>query len=156
MDRSEVIIFNECANAGDKVYTYCDDMVGAMEAFGYSAYLASSLLKDVLCLWDEDMQLPCAVLRKEQMDALKKLGAVDELGSSSAQVQVNLTNPTSYDRERYDQWLQVLKSRKSHVAAPVQIEEEYAGGMSNRNKQIVAYLVVAVIVVAIIIAIVKN
>lgn len=118
---NEIITYNECTNGGDKVYAYFDEEVGAMEAFGYSAYLVAKLVKDVLCLWDDKSGLPCAILRKQQMEELFKLGDVDAQASSPEMVQLNLRESNPFEQNPYDQWLQVLKARKVKVAAPLPV-----------------------------------
>lgn len=87
-----------------------------MEAFGYSAYLANKWMKDVLCLWDADQGLPCAVLRKEQMEWLMSQGEVDAQASSAAMMQLNLKDPIPYDQMSYELWLESLKARKGMKA----------------------------------------
>lgn len=120
---NEIITYNECTNAGDRIYTYFDDVVGAMESFGYSAYLAAKMVKDVLCLWDDKIGMPCAILRKEQMDELLKMGEVDAQTSNMELIQLNLNQPIPLKKSTYDQWLQVLKARKVKVASPLPINE---------------------------------
>lgn len=120
---SEIITYNECTNGGDRIYTYFDDLVGAMEAFGYSAYLAAKMVNDVLCLWDDKIGLPCAILRKQQMEELLKMGDVDAQASSMELIQLNLRQPIPFEKSTYDQWLKVLKVRKTKVAQPLPVDE---------------------------------
>lgn len=142
---SEIIIFNECTNGGDKVYTYSDDLVGAMDAFGYSAFLASKLVGDVLCMWDEKMNLPCAILRKEQMDKLLKKGVVDDQESTSEMVLVNLAQAVPFDKVSYDRWLDVLKARKLKVAAPLPVEDTEAPDDSSKKVSVVIGIALVII-----------
>lgn len=136
----EIIIYNECTNGGDRVYAYFDEEVGAMEAFGYSAYLVAKLVKDVLCLWDDKRGLPCAVLRKQQMEELFKLGDVNAQASSPAMVQLNLKESNPYEQNLYDQWLQVLKARKVKVAAPLPVSNLQDGdGLDNHKPMFGSY-----------------
>lgn len=140
---NEIITYNECTNFGDKVYTYFDDAVGAMEAFGYSAFLAAKLVKDVLCLWDDKMGLPCAVLRKQQMEELLENGEVDAQASSAELIQLNLSTPVPFEKGVYDQWLDVLKARKVKVAAPLPVSEQQDG----KKVSAVFFVVVAIIII---------
>lgn len=124
---NEIITYNECTNGGDRIYTYFDDVVGAMEAFGYSAYLAAKMVKDVLCLWDENTDMPCAILRKEQLEELLKMGSVDAQASNLELIQLNLNQSIPFEKSTYDQWLQVLKARKQRVATPLPVDEVLNG-----------------------------
>lgn len=119
---NEIITFNECTNSGNRVYAYYNHVVGAMEAYAYSAYLAAKLVKGVLCLWSDEMQMPCAVLRKQQMEELLKNGEVAEEISVDI-VQLNLSAPEAYNKDGYDLWLRMLKARKTKVAHPLPVDE---------------------------------
>lgn len=114
MYNEEIISKNESTNDGDRIYTYCNDMVGAMEAFGYSAFLASRLIGEVLCMWDEKISMPCAVLRKDEMLTLGNLGVIEEV-STQSMVQVILSEALPYDKNDYERWMNVLKQRKSKI-----------------------------------------
>lgn len=155
-DFSEIIVFNECANTGDRVYTYHNEKVGAMEAFGYSAYMVSKLVNEVLCMWDDKVDMPCVVLRKLQMEDLLLNGKVDESGSTPEIVQVNLTTPTTYDKVGYEQWLEALKSHKNKTAsiipAVVGSEDTLLGSHGKDNMVVIVFLLVIVFIVAFVLA----
>lgn len=147
---NEIITYNECTNFGDKVYTYFDDEIGAMEAFGYSAFLAAKLVKDVLCLWDDKMGLPCAVLRKLQMEELLKNGEVDAQASSADMVQLNLDMAVPFEKSTYDQWLEVLKVRNVKVAAPLPVSEKQNG------KKVLAVIMAVIAIIIITLMVITN
>lgn len=119
----DTIIYNEGTNEGDRIYTYYNDVVGAMEAFGYSAYLATRHLGEVLCMWDEKLCMPCAVLRKKQMEELMLLGKTEEKESTSQGITLKLSQSGPLDKDRYNRWLEVLQARKSKAPTLVLVEE---------------------------------
>ena len=65
MDK-DVILKQEAANDGQTVYLYYDEMVGMYVAYGLSAYY-TTMASDPFVSFSEEMQLPVALLRRENI-----------------------------------------------------------------------------------------
>lgn len=70
MDK-ERISLQEVANDGQTVNLYYDEMVGMYAAYGLSAYY-TTLVSDPYMSFSEEMQLPVALLRRENILYLRQ------------------------------------------------------------------------------------
>lgn len=113
---AELVENNECKSAEDIIYTYYDEAIGAMEAFGYSAFLVAKLIENVLCLWDEKKETPCVIIRKQQMEELLRTGKVDVRDSLNEVIKMSSLVLVPSEKAEYDKWGQLLRARKKRIS----------------------------------------
>ena len=71
MMEKDVILKQEAANDGQTVYLYYDEMVGMYVAYGLSAYY-TTMASEPFVSFSEEMQLPVALLRRENILYLRQ------------------------------------------------------------------------------------
>lgn len=113
----EIIIYNECSNEGKRIFLYYNENIGAMEAYGYSAFLVSRVLFRPLSLFSEDLQMPCVVLAKEQVETLKSQCSVDEYFDREDYLVLHLANPVPYDNSGYDHFVEQLREMNTEKSS---------------------------------------
>lgn len=129
---TEIIIYNECTNGGKELYLYENDKIGAVEAFGYSAYLAAQILKKPLMVYDDKVMLPCVVLRQNEVEMLKAVSTLDEYDNTDDYMILHLNEPEAYDTLGYETWVEQVKEdrRGSNRVARVMAKEANVGNMN--------------------------
>ncbi len=70
MDKDQIVL-QEQENDGQSVFLYYDAMAGVYLAFGLSAYY-TTLVTDPYMSYSEDMQMPVALLRRNNINALRQ------------------------------------------------------------------------------------
>lgn len=66
----ELITTNEVQNNGKVIHLYFNTEVGLYVAYGFSAFFASHMV-DVITAFSEDLQMPVALMRKQDVSELR-------------------------------------------------------------------------------------
>lgn len=124
---TEIVIYNECTNGGKELYLYENDKVGAVLAFGYSAYLAAQILKKPLMVYDDKVMLPCVVLRQNEVEMLKAVSTLDEYDNTDDYMILHLNEPEAFNKAGYEAWAELVKEDRKGVNRVARVVETDEG-----------------------------
>lgn len=108
MDKNTITL-QELGNDGQSIFLYYDSMVGVYTAYGLSAYYTTMVTEPYMS-YSEEMQMPVALLRREQILYLRQsLKKVEHVIKSFYRFQMRL----HIGEAGYEKWAQ--KIRDKHI-----------------------------------------